>query len=149
MHPGAQSLLIGHPRQKRRQEASLFRVQCTQERVLVLPRDAADGLKDLPALCGQLQHVDATVARVFQPLDQSPSCSSSTSATSRLGNMPSRSAISCWLDPAEAAMTRREPTCAGVNPSGPSRSANFAAAWAPTCARRNAGDASFVRRCFR
>ena len=72
MHPGAQSLLIGHPRQKRRQEASFFRVQCTQERILMLAGNAADGLKDLPALRGHLQQVDPTVARAFESLDQSP-----------------------------------------------------------------------------
>lgn len=72
MHARSQTLLIGNPQQQGREETSLFRIQCGQKRVLVLTRNAADGLKDLLPLLGQLQQVDPTVARVVESLDQSP-----------------------------------------------------------------------------
>src|SRR5262249_40566858 len=64
--------------------------------------------------------------------------SSSSSATSRLGNAPSFSPSACWLRPSACRMTRRMPACAGLSPSGSRRSANLPAAWAPTCDSRKA-----------
>jgi hypothetical protein len=70
MHAPAQSLLIGHAQQEGRQEASLFRIEGRKERVLMLARYLAYGLKNLPAARGHLQQIDSPVARVFEPLDQ-------------------------------------------------------------------------------
>jgi hypothetical protein len=64
-------LLIRNTRQERRKHALLIGGQCSQKRGLMLARDAADGLKHLFALCGQLQDVDAAILRVFEPLHES------------------------------------------------------------------------------
>jgi hypothetical protein len=70
MHTRSQTLLIGNPRQERRQQSSLVRSQRGQERVLVLMRHAAHGLKDFLSLRRELQQVDTTVARVLDSPDE-------------------------------------------------------------------------------
>jgi hypothetical protein len=65
-----QSLLIGHPLEKRCQDISFLSVQCGQKRFLVLAGDAAYGLKQLLALRRELQGVGATVACILEPLDE-------------------------------------------------------------------------------
>jgi hypothetical protein len=83
----------------------------------------------------ELQQVDARSCGFSRRRTVRLPCSSSTSATNRLGNIPRRAATSCWLDPAEAAMTRRAQPLSKLRRR---MSSNLR--------QRNAGDAPSLRR---
>lgn len=70
MHAGSETLLIRDPAKESGQEIALFRSEGRTERLLMFPRHAANRRQRLASVIGQMQGVDAPVARIVAALDE-------------------------------------------------------------------------------
>jgi len=69
MDTGSQPLVIGDSKEQRRQQISLLRAECRQQRILVVARDTANRFHRVASLGSEMQRITPPVGRIGAPFN--------------------------------------------------------------------------------